>query len=766
MNSSNSNAARIAIAVAIKPSGDFPAARAAVKAAAGELELRMDEERQTISALFATPSDAVIFALRAQHACGRGAPARVALHMAETEAGDLTDRAAGLWRAAEELLALCAPGQVLLTRPIFDNARPLIKGRQLAGIGALEWLNHGTYLAPSFPEPIEVCEVGEAGMAPMRAPEPVGSFRRPNAKREEEVSGWRPAVDQPVPGTDLRIERRLGAGGFGEVWLARDRGHAPRVLKFCFDPDRVRSLKREASLFNLLKDKFGSHPRILPLLDFHVSDRPHFLVTEFVAGLDLKNWAERIGGIRGVPLRQRLEIVAQTAEGLEAAHQAGVIHRDIKPGNILVETETLEPQGPGPSVKLADFGIGKINAELPRALPGLTVTMIEPASAFQTGTFIYMAPEVIGGRAATPQSDIFSLGIVLYQLVKGDFQSPPSSEWRQEIEDAGLREILAQSIAGDPSRRFASAGEMARALRDWSESPAARPRPGPKGRLKLAAAAAVIALIGLAIAWKSNRSSNRFRVASASSGEAAAPAAAALADSLAAVLGEAEKLTAAGVWRKALPLLAQAAALKPADTVISPRYATLLAYLREDAGYGAYRQVMLETFRDSKSAEAAERAAKACLLLPGPAKETRRACELADRAVELGQGNDFLPYFEFARSLADYRRGRFAEAAASAEKLARNSAWSPFLNAQSWTVLAMARHRLNEAKAAREALANAAKIIAERLTPLESNNFDAGWHDVLATHILHREAAGLVAPGLIGSLGRNRQSDPGSVPQL
>ena len=114
----------------------------------------------------------------------------------------------------------------------------------------------------------------------------------------EPVLGWRPALDQEVPHTEWLIERKLGEGGFGEVWLGRHkRLKDQRVFKFCFRADRVRSLKRELTLFRLLKERVGEHPNIVAVRDVFLDSPPYYLALDYVEGQDLRNWCESQGGI-------------------------------------------------------------------------------------------------------------------------------------------------------------------------------------------------------------------------------------------------------------------------------------------------------------------------------------------------------------------------------------------------------------------------------------------------------------------------------------
>jgi serine/threonine protein kinase len=228
------------------------------------------------------------------------------------------------------------------------------------------------------------------------------------------------------------LERKLGEGGFGEVWLGRNPAtREARVFKFCFQADRVRFLKRELTLFRLLKERVGDHPHLVRLHDVFLDQPPFCVEMDYVDGADLRSWAAGCGGIALIPLETRLEIVAQAATGLQAAHEAGVIHRDVKPANILVATSKSDIRSPradpksgsniqdpkSVTVKLTDFGIGQIVSEedlqgITRA--GFTQTILTGPSSSGTGTHLYMAPELLAGKAASIRADIYSLAVRSY----------------------------------------------------------------------------------------------------------------------------------------------------------------------------------------------------------------------------------------------------------------------------------------------------------------------------------------------------------------
>jgi len=437
------------------------------------------------------PSDAVRFALLLQARLRRFAAQtaqalfdRIGIHLGEV----IVEERLGSPRPKDlygiqvdtcaRVMARAGGDQILLTRAAFDNARPVLKGEDLEGIGSLSWMNHGPYLMKGVEEPVEICEVGEAGKAVLQPPPDSEKIHRHVSPDSEPVLGWRPALGQPVPNTPWTLERKLGEGGFGEVWVAwNERLQERRVFKFCFRADRVRSLRRELALFQVLKKSVGAHSNIVPVRDVYFDQPPYYLVMDYGEGKDLLSWCAGQGGAGKVPLATRLEIVAQIADALQAAHDAGVIHRDVKPSNILVSDA---PPGSAashapPTAKLTDFGIGQIVSDEVRAgmtRSGFTQTLM--GSAALAGSQMYMAPELIGGGSGSTRSDIYSLGVVLYQLLVGDFGRPLTTDWSEDLPDALLREDLKHCFARNPSERFAGAGQLAKHLRSFEERKAER----------------------------------------------------------------------------------------------------------------------------------------------------------------------------------------------------------------------------------------------------------------------------------------------------
>ncbi|WP_433197416.1 protein kinase domain-containing protein [Nocardia sp. CA-107356] len=269
---------------------------------------------------------------------------------------------------------------------------------------------------------------------------------------------------------NYHLERLVGRGGMGEVWLARDRTGSAVALKvlsaaYSADLGYRRRFEREARLGAQVRN-----PHIVPIRAFGEVDGHLFLEMAYIEGVDL---ATRLRAGALVPARA-VEVIAQAAEALDAAHTAGLVHRDVKPGNILEDTSGF--------VYLIDFGIA-------RAADGSALT----ATGLVVGTMGYMAPERFTGTA-DPRSDVYSLACVLYETLTGKLpygdgdpaqqmhahlmSAPPRASRAARSVPPALDAVIARGMAKEPGERYASAGEFADAAcaaLGWPTSPQPTP---------------------------------------------------------------------------------------------------------------------------------------------------------------------------------------------------------------------------------------------------------------------------------------------------
>ncbi len=267
------------------------------------------------------------------------------------------------------------------------------------------------------------------------------------------------------------IQSPLGSGGMGEVYRARDtrldRTVAVKILPthLSNNPEAKQRFDREARAISSL-----NHPNICTLYDVGHQDGVDFLIMEFLEGETL---AQRL--IKGpLPTEQILRYGIEICEGLERAHKSGVIHRDLKPGNIMLTKN---------GAKLMDFGLAKaISANTPTPASSLTMTVSTSADQPLTtqgtivGTFQYMSPEQTEGKEADARSDIFALGAVLYEMATGKraftgktqasivaailASDPPPISQVQPMSPPALEQVVKTSLAKDPEDRFQSVHDL------------------------------------------------------------------------------------------------------------------------------------------------------------------------------------------------------------------------------------------------------------------------------------------------------------------
>ena len=266
----------------------------------------------------------------------------------------------------------------------------------------------------------------------------------------------------------------LGAGGMGEVYRARDsrlqRDVAIKVLPaaFAVDPERLARFEQEARAAAAL-----DHPNILAVHDLGQHDGAPFIVTELLDGMSLRE--ALLGG--ALPARKAIDCGVAIAQGLAAAHERGIVHRDIKPENVFLTADGR--------VKVLDFGVAKLTQpEAP--LSGVTVMPTTPGgmphtvSGMVVGTIGYMSPEQVRGGVADPRSDIFSLGVLLHEMLSGrrtfsgdtaaDVMSgilredPPELPVAERHIPPALARIVNRCLEKNPAGRFQSARDLAFAL--------------------------------------------------------------------------------------------------------------------------------------------------------------------------------------------------------------------------------------------------------------------------------------------------------------
>ncbi len=330
-----------------------------------------------------------------------------------------------------------------------------------------------------------------------------------------------------------RLVERIGRGGMGEVWRAADttldREVAIKILPeaFAADPERLARFEREAKVLASL-----NHPNIAAVYGLHEDGGVRFLAMELVRGRTL---TEEIA--RGLAPGRVLELALAAADALAAAHRQRVTHRDLKPDNIMIDDEGR--------LKVLDFGLAKLGAiaaspDSPTELRGDTVTR----AGGLLGTVAYMSPEQAQGKPVDPRSDVFSLGIILYEMATGHRpfggdnavsilssilrDTPESVTTLQPGVPVPLDRIVRRCLEKDPGARYADASELRGELRELQGSLASAPagaapakppapplRPSPaakpgRGRWIAAGLVAALALAALGAFWYQRSAKERW----------------------------------------------------------------------------------------------------------------------------------------------------------------------------------------------------------------------------------------------------------------
>ena len=283
------------------------------------------------------------------------------------------------------------------------------------------------------------------------------------------------------------ITAAIGAGGMGEVYRANDtklgRDVALKVLsaEMAHDPDRLARFQREARSVAAL-----NHPHIVTIFSVEEAEGVHFLTMELVEGQSL----ERLIPAGGLPVERIVEIASALADALTAAHEKGIVHRDLKPANVMLTDDGR--------VKVLDFGLAK-DVRAGRSSDATQTFAGQTAMGVVMGTPTYMSPEQVAGRVLDHRTDIFSLGVILYEMASGrrPFEGAssaelasailrdtprPLSEFRADLpEELGM--LIQRCLDKDPQDRFPSARDLRDALRGVTASaPSIRTATAPAPR--------------------------------------------------------------------------------------------------------------------------------------------------------------------------------------------------------------------------------------------------------------------------------------------
>ena len=260
------------------------------------------------------------------------------------------------------------------------------------------------------------------------------------------------------------LEKRLSSAAGREVWLARhDKTNEPRVFKFAADGLALETIKREATIFRLLNASLEDNRCFTQVFDWNFTHAPFFIESEY-AGDDLLSWAVKDAQLSLLTLDNKIELILSIVDAVCAIHGVGILHKDIKPANIILRPSSEHHDF---HVVLVDFGSGALLTHGLLNLHGITPDGIssDQISESRPGSHAYLAPELVKGQAPSTRSDVYALGVVAYQILKGDVMTPVTPNSVDSIEDPLLREDIALATAENPEHRHPTAEAFAERLR-------------------------------------------------------------------------------------------------------------------------------------------------------------------------------------------------------------------------------------------------------------------------------------------------------------
>ena len=259
-----------------------------------------------------------------------------------------------------------------------------------------------------------------------------------------------------------RVSRMLAKSPDLAVLLAEreDGSSDARAFKQAHSPIGLRSLKREVALHGYIQRARPELPGLLPLLDWNLTEPPFWVCTPYCSEGNLSQWRADVGNIASLPLEQRLRMFAGLCRTVAELHGLGVLHKDIKPQNLYPVED-----GDGFKLLLGDLGIS--GGDLPPGIAASGLALGEATlheTAALSGTALYIAPEILVGHTPTTRSDLYALGVLLFQMITGDLRKSLAPGWEEQVPDELLRADIAWAAHNDPEKRLGDAALLAERL--------------------------------------------------------------------------------------------------------------------------------------------------------------------------------------------------------------------------------------------------------------------------------------------------------------
>ncbi|WP_057657613.1 protein kinase domain-containing protein [Pseudoxanthomonas dokdonensis] len=343
----------------------------------------------------------------------------------------------------EELLEAGWPGRVVSENSL---AKAVSRLRQALGAqGASLRAVHGYGYRLATPVSYLPVNDSDAGTRPDTEPELHAGDALPHRP------GW-------------RLLRRLGEGSMGVTYLVVGPQGQQRVVKFATGEAGLRGLKREVALSRYIGAVRADLPNIARVISWNLSSPPFFIELPYFAQGHLGEWATQADGLATLSRAQRVDMCAQLCDTVAGLHEIGVIHKDLKPENLYPVRDAAGDW----RIVLSDLGAAEA-VQTPRMIDlGITLSIAAEHLRERAGSLLYLAPEVIAGEMPTQRSDVFALGVLVYQLLVGDMRRSLAPGWEAAIDDELLCDDIALAAAATPLRRRPARG-FGRSLRHLDE---------------------------------------------------------------------------------------------------------------------------------------------------------------------------------------------------------------------------------------------------------------------------------------------------------
>lgn len=236
---------------------------------------------------------------------------------------------------------------------------------------------------------------------------------------------------------------------YTETWLAGSSKNSTSVFRFCTNEDHLQWLRHEIKVLRYLNQTLSEFDNVITIQKWQLDNPPYYLEMPSTKHGELHTWLINNGGLSQIPMTMRLKLLSQLAQALSSVHQVGMIHRNLTPAALFIDEEDDKL-----SIKLGEFGIGALEQIDQLKDINLTVTDIKLTTSGLQANEIYLSPELILGSEASAASDVYALGLIIYQMIVGDLNCVLNRNWENHISNSKLKDLIGQCVNKQASSRI------------------------------------------------------------------------------------------------------------------------------------------------------------------------------------------------------------------------------------------------------------------------------------------------------------------------